>query len=98
MSAAVTIIFAIINKYKRKFRQAGAIYPGASIIPSEHGVPDSRIFRKLVRDGIFIHIGNGRYYMDETKEAELQAQKQKLVWVLIVLVIIGLFIGLVLAK
>jgi hypothetical protein len=89
---AATVIVAQMNRYIRKFREAGATSPEASIIPTEHGIRNSFVFQKLVRRGVFVRLGNGRYYLDERKEEVYRRQRLNLVLLLVFLVVVGLMV------
>ena len=89
---ATTVILAQMNKYIRIFREAGATSPEASIIPTEHGIRNSFVFQKLVRRGVFVRLGNGRYYMDEKQEDAYRRKRMNLVLLLVFLVVVGLIV------
>ena len=90
--SATTVVLAMMNKYMRIFRQAGATSPETSIVPMEHGIRNSPVFQKLVRRGVFVRLGNGRYYMDEQKEASFKRRRMNVVLFLVFLVVVGLMV------
>jgi hypothetical protein len=90
---APIIILATLSRYRRIFREAGATNPAAAILPPKYGIPDSFLFRKLVRQGVLVHVGDGIYYMDENRETEVQNNKRKLIIIMLAIIAIGLVIG-----
>ena len=86
---------AIVLKQKRlmrNFRAANATSPQTARIPEDIGCRQRWIFRRMVARGVFVPIGDGRFYMDE--EAGRNFVQQRRIKALIALVIVG--IGLVL--
>lgn len=92
MSATVAVM-AILRRYVRIFRKAGATSPSTAIRPPEHGVRNSMLFQKLVRQGVLVKMGDDRYYLDETREAEMRNRRQKAVIIVLAILVIGLIIG-----
>jgi hypothetical protein len=85
MSTAA-IVMAVRNRYIRRFRQAGATTPGHSVEPGSIDVPESLLFKKMVRDGVLVRTGNDSYYLDEQREAVLR--KKRLTWLSLLLLAI----------
>jgi hypothetical protein len=88
---AVPAIIAIrMRRYKEAFRAAGAISPATAIRPAEKGLRESLIFHKLVREGILVAAGNGRFYLDESRDAAVMRTKRKIMAVLVFIVLVVL--------
>jgi len=62
MSAAA--IFARQNRFIRLFEEAGATTPAAAVAPQQLGIRPSWIFNRMASAGVFIDVGDGRYYLD----------------------------------
>lgn len=58
MSAVPIVIMALTNKYIRIFKDADAITPHSAILPQEYGIRQNLVFKKLVRQGILVAVGN----------------------------------------
>ncbi|RYF86048.1 MAG: hypothetical protein EON98_04840 [Chitinophagaceae bacterium] len=84
MSAAV--IVAVRNRYIRTFRKVGAVDEVTAIVPSEHGIRESLIFKGLVRRGIIMNAGGDRYFLNEVVEAADRKRRQTIVLVLFILI------------
>ena len=97
MSAAAVIIIRR-KKFIRRFTEEGATAPEKAILFAEVGMRRSWIFDQMVRRGVFVSIGQDRFYMNEqAAEAFLRAQRRR-AWtiggVLILLFLIFLFLSL----
>lgn len=92
------IILIVMNRYIRRFREAGAINPGAAIIPAEHGIRQSPVFQKLVRRRILIPVNKERYYMDEEAAAVFRKRRQSIALILLLLVMAGLVISFLVTR
>lgn len=90
--SATTIIAALRHRYIRIFREAGATHPGAAIYPADFGVRDSLVFRKLVRQGIFVETGNGRYYLNEEREVAMRGKRLSALLLLLAAIIVILVV------
>jgi O-antigen ligase len=100
MSAtAVPAIIALkMRRYKEAFRAAGAVTPATAMRPAEAGLRESVIFHKLVRQGVLVAAGNGRYYLDERRDATVRSNKRKIVVALLAIILVLLAIGLIAAS
>ncbi|MEO5889826.1 MAG: hypothetical protein ABIQ31_06205 [Ferruginibacter sp.] len=79
------------KKYARIFKTNQATNAGNSIIPADHGISNSHIFNRMVRQGIIKNTGDGRYYLDEVREKEARENRHKFLLVLFAtLLIIGI--------
>ena len=85
-------IIAKTNRYLRRFRKAGADSPQGSINPSDYGIRQDFVFRKLVRQGIFVLDNNEKYYLDENRNTQIRKIKFTIVTVLIGLILLTLII------
>ncbi len=76
MSAAAVI--AIRRKRLiRRFREAGALDPEHAVELESIRERPSWIFRQMQRGGVFQHVANGRFYMNEAKAVEFLQVRQR---------------------
>jgi|SRR5215218_10304971 len=87
-----TIIAIRMRRYKEVFGAAGATSPATAIRPAEKGLRHSLIFHKLVREGILVTVGDGRYYLDEARADAMLRTKRKIIAVLLFIILV-LLIG-----
>ncbi len=66
------------NNLIRKFKKADAADPAAARRLDEFRVRDNRIFRGLVRRGVFVEAGEGRYYIDLDQAAEFKSLRRRI--------------------
>ena len=97
-TAVPAIIAMKMRRYKEAFRAAGAVTPATAMRPDEVGLRKSVIFDKLVRQRVLVAAGDGRYYLDETRDATVRRSKRKLVLVLLAIILVLLAIGLIAAS
>src|SRR6478672_2758853 len=99
MSASVVpaIVAARMRHYRNAFRAAGATTPATAIRLADAGLRDSLIFHRLVREGILVPAGDGRYYLDELREATVQRNKHRILAILVFVILILLATGLIAA-
>jgi hypothetical protein len=97
MSASVVpaIVAARMRRYRNAFRAAGAITPATAIRLADTGLRESLIFQRLVREGILVPVGNGRYYLDEVREAAVQRMRHRILAIVLLIVLVGLAISLI---
>jgi hypothetical protein len=98
MSAVPIVIMALTKKYIRIFKDADAITPHSAILPQEHGIRDSLVFKKMVRQGILVKVGNERYYLDLVKELEIKKQRHTMVMIVLGIILILMIISLFFTK
>ncbi len=65
------------NQYIRRFKKAGATAPASARPLAELRVRNGHIFRGLVRRGVFVEAGDGRYYIDLDQAAEFMALRRR---------------------
>ena len=92
MNIGAIAIIAKTNRYIRIFRKAGADSPLRSINPSDHGIRQDFVFRKLVRQGIIVLDNNEKYYLDENRNSQIRKIKLTVVTVLIGLILLTIII------
>lgn len=92
MSAAVIILKQ--NQLMRRFAAAEATAPTTAKVPEDIGCRQSWIFRRMVSRGVFVPVGDGRFYMDEDAAAEFKRRRRaRLLWMLaLVAVAMALFL------
>ena len=85
MSAA--IIIRLQNRFMRRFREAGAITQDRAIPISAIGMHRSWVFDRMVRRGVFVHVGDDRYFMEEPQAATFVVLRRRrmLIWLLVVM-------------
>lgn len=80
---------AIIRKQNRlikKFREANAINPQNAVLPEDIGCPQRWIFRRLAARGVFVPVGEGKFYMDEeTARNFVERRREKVLTISIIL-------------
>lgn len=54
-----------IRRYIRRFREAGATAPEAAVTLEQLGIHETWTFRRMAARGVFIAVGQDRYWMDE---------------------------------
>jgi hypothetical protein len=89
MSAAV--IHLKQNRLMRYFRAAGATSPATARTTKDIGCRQGWIFRRLVARGVFVPVGDGKFYMDE-EEARDFVQRRRVKVLLIVAVALVFFL------
>jgi hypothetical protein len=92
MDFGAIAIMVKTRRYIRKFRQAGADSLQRSINPSDHGIKNDFVFRKLVRQGILVEEKNEKYYLDENRYARIKKLKLSVVAILVSLILLTLVI------
>ena len=86
MSAAVIILKQ--NKLMRRFAKAGATNSATAKVPEDIGCRQSWLFRRMVARGVFIPVGDGRFYMDVQAAEEFKRRRRaRLLWTLAVVVV-----------
>jgi hypothetical protein len=82
MSAAVVILKQ--NKLMRRFASVGATNPATAKVPEDIGCRQRWIFRRMVSRGVFVPVGDGRFYMDIDAAAEFKRRRRArlLLWAL----------------
>ncbi len=88
MSAAVIILKQ--NQLMRRFAAAEATAPTTAKVPEDIGCRQSWIFRRMVARGVFVPVGNGRFYMDVDAAAEFKRRRgaRLLFWAIAVTVVL----------
>ncbi|MCP4642332.1 MAG: hypothetical protein GY851_17940 [bacterium] len=71
------------NRYMRRFREAGATSADRAVTLDEIGCRDHWIFRRMVRRGVFVHLGEGRYFLDEAGASRFVRRRRTMMLVLL---------------
>ena len=87
-SAVPAIIAIRMRRYKNAFRAAGATSPATAIRLVETGLRENFVFHKLVREGILVAVGNGRFYLDEARDEALMRIKRNILIVLLFIILV----------
>ncbi len=96
MSAAAVIILRR-KRFIRRFREQGATSPDRAIPFADVGMRRSWIFEQMVSRGVFVSVGNERYYLnDQAAEEFLDAQRQRAL--LIAAIMLVVFVIVILAS
>lgn len=98
MNTVPIVIIAQTKKYIRIFKDADAITPHSAILPREHGIRNNLVFKKLVRQGILVEVGNERYYLDLVKELEIKKQRHTMIMIFLGIILILMIITLFFTK
>lgn len=97
-TTAVPAILAMkMRRYKEAFRAAGATTPARALRPAEAGLRETLIFHKLVRRRILVPAGDGRYYLNEARDAAVMRTKRKWLAILLLVSLVVLIIASVIA-
>jgi hypothetical protein len=98
MSAAAVIILRR-KKFLRRFAELGATSEDTAVSFSEIGMRRSWIFNRMVSDGVFVGVGQDRFYMDEVAAGFfLRAQRRRVLVGTGVLLVVFVIVALVLAR
>jgi hypothetical protein len=77
-------VLILQNRYMRRFREAEAFTPERTVTLADIGERNSFVFRALVRRGVIVDAGGGRYYLDrERADALVERRRQVVLWVAI---------------
>ena len=82
----------------RTFRVVGALSESSGRSREELGIPDSRLFRRLVRRGVLRALPSGKHYLDLEAEAREQGRRRRLMAVLLLVLVAGMALVLWLAS
>ena len=89
MSAAV--ILARQRRMIRRFRDTGATDPLRACRPEDLGIRRSWLFNRMIDRGVFIPIGDGRYFLD-LDGAHRFRENQRLRALILLIVALVLFV------
>ena len=96
--AAGGVAAAVIARRRRKilraFRDAGALSAETATTRDELGLRRSVVFRRLVRTGVLVDAGSGRYYLDE--EAAARAHHLRVLRVQLMMAVVAVVLLLIL--
>jgi hypothetical protein len=69
------------NRYLRRFQKAEAFTPDRAVTLADIRERSSFVFRGLVRRGVIVDAGNGRYYLDRERADEFaEWRRQRVLW------------------
>ena len=74
------------NRLMRDFVQAGAVSPDKARPLADLGQRESWVFRRMVAAGVFIDVGEGRWYLDQ---AGAEAFRKRRGWKIFIVVVVG---------
>jgi len=83
----IPVILILQHKYIRRFEELGATSYAQSIIPEDHGIRKSLVFRKLLRQQVIIEAADGRYYLDQFLANRQRKRRFSLLVILFVVII-----------
>ncbi len=90
MSAAAVIILRR-KKFIRRFSERGAVSPDKAIPFADLKMRRSWVFEQMVNRGVFVSVGNDRFYMNqEAAAAFLEWQQKRALVLAAVMFVIGL--------
>jgi hypothetical protein len=81
MSAATVVIRQ--NRFIRAYGDARATSPGAAATPQQLGIRPSWIFNRMAAAGVFVHVGQGRYYLDAHAAHRFRARRRAKILILV---------------
>jgi hypothetical protein len=82
----------------QRFADAGAISPKMAVMPEDIGCRQRWIFRGMVSRGVFVSIGDGRFYMDVEAAAEFKRRRRTRAIVFIAVALLVLAFWLLVAN
>ncbi len=94
MGVAAAVAARRRRKITGAFREAGALAAGKAVSRHELGLRSSAILRRLVRTGVLVDCGDGRYYLDEEAEARahhMRVHRFTLLMTVLVLVLVAVW-------
>ncbi len=80
MSVAVAVAARKRRKILAAFRDAGALCAEDARTLEELGLKSSVILRRMVRTGVLVECGGGRYCLDEAAAARAQRRERRWRW------------------
>ena len=87
-NASGAIVAAQFRKIVRSFQTREAFSSSSARTKEELGVRHNLIFRRLVRKGVIIESGPGKYYLDRNRlEQYLQLRRKILLFILLAMVL-----------
>lgn len=93
MSTAAIAIAARRLKYIRKFRKAGAVSPDTAIPLETGNIRPGFMFKRLVSSGVIVETEGNRYYLNETREAQMSKRRRTAALVTALIIAFLLMIG-----
>lgn len=82
------------NKYINTFYQYGAVDAEHAIMPEAVGLRTNYIFQRMCTRGVFVHCGNGAYYLNAKAAVYFREARRKRLLVCLAIIIIIYFIYL----
>lgn len=82
MSVAITMT-GTVKKYVNRYIEADATSPDNARTPVELGCKKSSVVKQLVAKGVLIHIGDGKYYLNEDSLEGFVSKERKIGFVII---------------
>ena len=77
------IIAAKIHKYFSRFENAGATSPGTSKTLQALGLHNGLIFKRLLRNGVFVEVTPGKYFVSRTTYNNFREQRKRNVFLIL---------------
>ncbi len=100
-AGGAVVVGAIAVKRKKilaKFRDLGALSPDSAKSSQDLGFRRSLLFRRMVRTGVLVDCGDGRYYLDETtQERDQHRRRRRAAW-LVAVAIVAMVVVLVVER
>ena len=88
MSAAAIILKQ--NRLMRRFRAAGATDPATARRPADVGCRSGWIFRRMAARGVFVPVGDDKYYLDEDAAQTFVSQRRTRVLLVVAVALVVL--------
>ena len=80
MSTAAVVLKQ--NRIMRRFAEAGATSPATAMTPEEIGCRQGWIFRHMEAKGVFVSVGEGRFYLDELAAESFRRRRRNRVLII----------------
>jgi len=71
MASSMMANKVVLRRYRSIFMKTHATTPERAILPSEYGILNDKVFRRLVNQKIILDDGKGRFYFDSLREKYL---------------------------
>lgn len=73
---AAAVIVSRQNRFIRLYQKAQATHAAAAIAPEQLGIRRSWVFNRMAKAGVFVHAGEGRYYLDQHSADAFRAHRR----------------------
>jgi len=86
------------NSYMRAFRKAGALSPDTAQTLDALGLSESWIFDRMVKRGVFVPAGDGRWHINEFAASALIRRRYFKIAIILALAVIAWLVAIALSR